>query len=164
MPTILILDRDGSRRERLVKLGQRIDRNIHIEAFLEAEPALAWLQWHAADLVICDHTLPRYQPRPSDPAPAPITRMATSSGADDDTRGTTAICAAMHSMPAPLTCLSSPIDDLEFHARCSNLLAQRRQQHMIHERACWLEQKVADATSEILQARARNTVTTGQSR
>ena len=36
MPTILILDRDGCRRERLVELGRRIDQTIHIEAFLEA--------------------------------------------------------------------------------------------------------------------------------
>jgi two-component system response regulator RpfG len=45
--------------------------------------------------------------------------------------------------------LATPVDDLEFHARCNNLLTQRRQQQIIHERACWLEQRVSEATSEI---------------
>jgi two-component system response regulator RpfG len=45
--------------------------------------------------------------------------------------------------------LATPVDDLEFHARCNNLLTQRRQQRIIHERARWLEQRVSEATGEI---------------
>jgi len=59
MPTILIMDRDVARRERLVSLSRRIDPGIHIEAFLKPEPAFSWLSWHSADLVISDRTMPR---------------------------------------------------------------------------------------------------------
>jgi len=150
MPTIVILDRDAARRQRLAQLGRRIDRNIHIEAFLEPEPALSWLQWHAADLVICDHAFPgmdtchlirklRHLPNGNELCVLMLTpwdnrdlrRDALDAGATD--------------------LLTSPIDDLEFNARCSNLLAQRRQHYMIHERARWLEQQVADATSEVVR-------------
>jgi two-component system response regulator RpfG len=148
MPTILILDRDGSRRERLVQLGRRIDQNIRIEAFLEPEPALSWLQWHTADLVICDHALAGMDPchliqhLRQLPNGNELPVLVMTPWENRDLRR----CA----LDAGATdLLVTPIDDLEFHARCSNLLAQRRQQHMIHKRACWLEQKVADATSEV---------------
>ena len=150
MPTILILDRDGSRRERLVQLGRHIDPNIHIEAFLETEPALSWLQWHTADLVICDYTsssidargLIRHLQQLPNGNETPVLMMAPW---DNRELRRCALDAGATDL------LVTPIDDLEFHARCSNLLSQRRQRHMIHKRACWLEQKVADATSEVLR-------------
>ena len=39
MPTIVIMDRDVSRRDRLVALSRRMNPEIHIEAFLKPEPA-----------------------------------------------------------------------------------------------------------------------------
>jgi len=41
------------------------------------------------------------------------------------------------------------LDDLEFHARCSNLLTQRSQQKIIRERAHWLERRISEAISVI---------------
>jgi two-component system, response regulator RpfG len=150
MPTILIMDRDVSRRERLVELGRRIDADIHIEIFFKPEPAFSWLYWHSADLVIADSQFPnmdasqlvqrlRQLPR-GDTLPvlmlAPwgereLRRQVLDAGATD--------------------LLTTPVDDLEFHARCGNLLTQHRQQCMIQERASWLEQQVAEATSEVRQ-------------
>jgi two-component system response regulator RpfG len=150
MPTILILDRDVSRRERLVELGQRIDPAIHIEAFLRPEPALSWLYWHTADLVIADSQLPANDPTGlvqqlrQLPRGANLPLLMMTPCGDNETRRRVLDAGATD-------LLSTPVDDLEFHARCSNLLTQRRQQHIIHERARWLEQKVAEATSEILQ-------------
>ena len=54
MPTVLILDGELSRRQHLVKLITNIDPQIHIETFVKAEAALAWLHWHPADLVVSD--------------------------------------------------------------------------------------------------------------
>lgn len=150
MPTILILDQDGSRRKRLVQLGRRLDHTIHIEAFLEPGPALSWLQWHTADLVICDHRFSNRDARhliqqlrqlPNGDE-LPVLIMAPW----DDRKLRRCMLDA-----GATDLLASPIDDLEFHARCSNLLTQRRQRHTINERARWLEQKVADATSEVRQ-------------
>jgi len=148
MPTILIMDRDVSRSERLVDLGRRIDADIHIEVFFKPEPAFSWLYWHSADLVIADSQFPnldagqliqrlRQLPR-GDHLPvlmlAPwgereLRRQVLDAGATD--------------------LLATPVDDLEFHARCGNLLTQHRQQRIIHERARWLEQQVAEATTEV---------------
>lgn len=148
MPTILILDRDVSRRERLVDLGRRIDPAIHIEAFLKAESALSWLYWHTADLVIAHSQLPAIDPidliqqvRQLPKGGSLPLLMMTPCG-DNELRRQVLDAGATD-------LLATPVDDLEFHARCSNLLTQRRQQHIIHERARWLEQKVAAATSEI---------------
>jgi two-component system response regulator RpfG len=148
MPTILIMDRDVSRSEHLVDLSRRISTDLHIEVFYQPEAAISWLHWHNADLVIADSQFPhlcadlliqrlRQLPR-GDHLPvlmlAPwgereLRRQVLDAGATD--------------------LLATPVDDLEFHARCGNLLTQRRQQTIIHERARWLEQRVAEATSEV---------------
>ncbi|VAW79643.1 Response regulator [hydrothermal vent metagenome] len=148
MPTILILDRDGFRRKRLIQLGRRIGRAIHTKAFLEPASALSWLQRHTADLVICDHTFPDMdahrliQQLHQLPHGEELPVLMMTPWDDRELR--------RYALDAGATdLLVSPIDDLEFHARCSNLLAQRRQRHTIHERARWLEQKVADATDEV---------------
>jgi two-component system, response regulator RpfG len=149
MPTILIMDRDVSRRDRLVALSRRLDPTIHIEAFLKPEPALSWLYWHSADLVISDSQFPdldvvsliqrlRQVPKGEH---LPVVMMTP--WTDRTTRRQVLDAGATD-------LLGTPVDDLEFHARCSNLLTQRRQQRIIHERARWLEQQVNAATSEIL--------------
>lgn len=148
MPTLLILDRDASRRDRLVDLGRRIDPAIHIEAFPKPEPALSWLYWHSADLVIADSRLPAIDPinliqrLRQLPKGGNIPLIMMTPGDDNETRRRVLDAGATD-------LLATPVDDLEFHARCSNLLTQRRQQRIIHERARWLEQQVAEATSEI---------------
>jgi two-component system response regulator RpfG len=149
MPTIVIMDRDVSRKEHLVKLSRRIDPAIHIEAFLKPEPAFSWLSWHRADLVIADSQFPdidatsmiqrvRQLPRGTH---LPLVMMTPWNNRDIRRQVLDAGATDL---------LGTPVDELEFHARCSNLLTQRRQQRIIHERARWLEQKVSEATSEIL--------------
>jgi two-component system response regulator RpfG len=46
--------------------------------------------------------------------------------------------------------LTKPVDHHEFRARARNLLLMRRQQNIIKDRAMWLEERVAEATREIL--------------
>jgi len=148
MPMILILDRDPTRRERLVDLGHSMDPSAHIETFIKPESALSWLYWHAADLVIADSQLPNIDPidlikqlrRLPKGDNLPLLMMTP--GNDNEIRRQVLDAGATD-------LLASPVDDLEFHARCGNLLTQRRQHRIIHERTRWLEQKVAEATSEI---------------
>ena len=148
MPTVLLLDRESSRRQRLVELIKCLDPGIHIEAFIKPEPALAWLAWQVADLVVADSLFPsmdaadlirRIRAVPSGPD-LPLLMMAPWGNQE---RRRQVLDAGATDL------LATPVDDLEFRARCNNLLTQRRQQRIIHERACWLEQRVSEATSEI---------------
>ena len=54
MPTVLLLDRESSRRQHLVELIQSIDPGIQIEAFIKPEAALSWLSWNVADLLVAE--------------------------------------------------------------------------------------------------------------
>jgi len=148
MPSIVILDRESSRQKYLLKLIRRIDPQLSIEAFIKPESALSWLYWHNADLLICDSQFPdigaaelirriRQQP---DGNNLSVLMMVPWS---DRNRRRRVLDAGASDL------LATPVDDLEFHARCSNLLTQRSQQKIIRERAHWLEQRISQATSEI---------------
>ncbi|HHJ16798.1 MAG TPA: HD domain-containing protein [Gammaproteobacteria bacterium] len=150
MPTILILDREPVRRQHLVDLVQRIDPGIIIEAFIKPEPALSWMHWNTVDLVISDSQFPdiridnlirRMRELPAGKT-LPLLVMAPWG---DQQRRREVLDAGATDL------LATPLDDLEFHARCGNLLTQRHQQHIIHKRACWLEKRVSEVTSEIRQ-------------
>jgi putative two-component system response regulator len=54
--------------------------------------------------------------------------------------------------------LTKPIDRAEFQARVRNMLAWRRSQKALEDRAAWLAEKVAEATHEILE-REREMIT-----
>jgi len=45
--------------------------------------------------------------------------------------------------------LTRPIDQIEFGARCRNLLTLRKQQQIIKHRSRWLEEKIAIATEQV---------------
>jgi len=148
MPTIVILDRESSRQKYLLKLIRRIDSQLQIEAFIKPESALSWLHWHSADLLVSDSSFPdigavelirriRQLPDGND---LPVLMMAPW---NDRHRRRQVLDAGASDL------LATPVDDLEFHARCSNLLTQRSQQKIIHERARWLEQRISEATSDI---------------
>ncbi|GMQ84184.1 MAG: two-component system response regulator [Gammaproteobacteria bacterium] len=150
MPTILLLDRDSSRRERLVELVRRFDPRTNIEVFVKPEPALSWLYWHNADLAIANsrftdisvtNLIQRVRALPGGNE-LPLLMMAPW---NDQERRRQVLDAGATDL------LATPLDDLEFHARYRNLLTQHNQQKIIHERARWLEQRVSEATSEIRQ-------------
>ncbi|HED19453.1 MAG TPA: HD domain-containing protein [Gammaproteobacteria bacterium] len=145
---MLLLDRDSSRCEHLVGLIRRIDPVICIEVFTRPGPALSWLRWHNADLAIANSRFEdtsatdlvrRIRALPGG-SELPLLMMAPWS--DKEQRRQVLDAGATD-------LLATPVDDLEFHARCRNLLTQCNQKKIIHERARWLEQRVSEATSEI---------------
>ena len=148
MPTVLILDCNAIRSEQLVKLLKQYSLNLQIENFTQTEPVLSWLSKQTADLIIADSQIhctsitdfiQQIRHLPSGMA-TPLLMLAPWSDAENRRQLLDAGATDL---------LTTPIDDLECQARCSNLLRQRRQQHIIHERTRWLEQKVSQATSEI---------------
>jgi two-component system response regulator RpfG len=116
--------------------------------FIKPESALSWLHWHSADLLVCDSLFPgigaaelirriRQLPDNND---LPVLMMAPWS---DRERRRRVLDAGASDL------LTTPVDDLEFHARCSNLLTQRSQQRIIRERSHWLERRISEAISDI---------------
>jgi len=148
MPTVVILDRDSSRAQHLVELIHQIDHLINVEAFIEPDSALSWLYWQSADLMVCDSLFPAMEMRDlihqirKLPGASDLPLLAMAPWADHERRRKVLDAGATD-------LLATPVDDLEFRSRCNCLLSQRNQQKLIHERACWLEQQVSEATSEI---------------
>jgi two-component system response regulator RpfG len=149
MATILIMDRDAPRTQRLVTLIRRMDPALHIEAFASATPALSWLCWHSADLVVTSHRfadlgvadlIGRIRRLPGGRHP-PLLVMTPW---DDRSLHRRALDAGATDF------LGTPIDAREFSARCASLLSRCRQQRIIDERARRLERKIDDATRAIL--------------
>ena len=148
MPTIIVLDRETSRQRYLLKLIRSIDPRLQIEVFIRPESALAWMHWHNADLLVCASAFPdigveelirRVRQLP-DSHDLPILMMAP--WHDRDRRRQVLDAGASD-------LLATPVDDLEFRARCNNLLTQRSQQKIIRDRAHWLERRISEAVSEI---------------
>jgi len=140
MPTILIVEPDVARSRHLVALSRAISSHVQIEHFVAPEPALAWAQRHSTDLVLANSLLTemdafnlirRFRQLP-DGEHLPLVMMTPWSNRE----------VRRQVLEAGATdLLAMPVDDLEFHARCTNLITQRRQHRLIHERACWLEKK-----------------------
>ncbi|HFD81091.1 MAG TPA: HD domain-containing protein [Gammaproteobacteria bacterium] len=148
MPTVVILDRDSARTQQLIALVHRVDPLIRVETFVRPLAALSWLQWQSAELVISDSHFPDIE------AADLIRQLRRLPGGHelsllimapwgDHRRRRTVLDAGATDL------LATPVDDLEFHARCRSLLTQCNQRKLIHQRARWLEQRVEEATGEI---------------
>ncbi len=115
--------------------------------FLESADALAWCRKNQPDLLIIDCTMPppdglefvrqfRAQPRQAD---IPVLMITP----DRETRH-----AALAGGASDV--LSDPVDEAEFRARLRTLLALRRGQIERGERDAWLTEKIAAATTHLL--------------
>ncbi len=148
MSTIVIMDWDVARGQRLAGLARRLQSTVHLEVFYQPETAISWLHWHYADLVIADtrfpgHSAERLIRRVRQTARGEHLPLLMVTPWGEDALRRQVLDAGATDL------LTDPVDDLEFHARCSNLLTQYRQRKLIQERARWLEQRVAEATGEV---------------
>jgi two-component system response regulator RpfG len=145
---VVIVDDQFTGRKILEELVYSIDPGLVVHSFAEAGEALAFVASHPPDLILTDYKMPvmdgveftrrlRAVPGCSDIPVVVVTVVeerriryeALEAGATDF--------------------LTRPIDHHECRARCRNLLTLRRQQQIIKDRARWLEQQVAVATSKI---------------
>lgn len=150
MSTILIVDDQSISRKLLEKLISTLDGATEIAALGDPLEALDWATRHTPDLVLTDYKMPvidgieftrrfRQLEHCGDVPLVMVTCIedrevryqALESGATDF--------------------LTKPVDHLECRARCRNLLALRRHQQFIKDRAMWLEQRVAEATAKVRQ-------------
>jgi response regulator RpfG family c-di-GMP phosphodiesterase len=125
--------------------------------FRDSADGLAWCLENVPDLVIVDYMMP-----PPDglefirrfrevPANADIPVLMITADHEKETR-----YAALEAGANDF--LTKPIDNSEFRARLRNMLSLRRNQKALADRAAWLAEKVAEATSAILD-REREMIT-----
>ena len=153
---VLIVDDRGTARSLLEGLARTLEPGITVDSFDDPHSALAFMRQVTPDVIITDYRMPgmdgveltrrvRAERRLADVPLIIVTVVedrqiryqALENGATDF--------------------LTRPIDPQEFRARCLNLLALRRSQKLVAERAKWLEEQVMQATREV-RTRERETL------
>lgn len=153
---VLIVDDRGTARSLLEGLARSLEQGLMVESYADPNQALARASELTPDLIISDYRMPgmdgveftrrlRALPRLADVPIVIVTVVedrqiryqALESGATDF--------------------LTRPIDPQECRARCRNLLALRRSQRIVTDRAKWLEEQVMQATRDI-QIREQETL------
>ena len=153
---VLIVDDRGTARSLLEGLARSLEQGLMVESYADPNQALARASELTPDLIISDYRMPgmdgveftrrlRALPRLADVPIVIVTVVedrqiryqALESGATDF--------------------LTRPIDPQECRARCRNLLALRRSQRIVTDRAKWLEEQVMQATRDI-QVREQETL------
>ena len=125
-------------------------------AFTSPEEGLAWCLAHDPDLVVVDYMMPRLDGLTfikafrSDPSKIDVPVLMITSNHELDVR-----YEALNQGANDF--LTKPVDRMEFLARTRNLLALRKSQKALADRAAWLADEVCKATAEIVQ-RERDTI------
>jgi two-component system response regulator RpfG len=153
---VVIVDDRSTARSLLEGLARSLEPGVTVESFADPQDALALMQLSTPDLIITDYRMPgmdgieftrriRATRRLADVPIIIVTVVedrqiryqALENGATDF--------------------LTRPIDPQECRARCLNLLALRRSQRLVSDRAQWLEDQVLQATREV-RTRERETL------
>jgi two-component system response regulator RpfG len=144
---VVILDDQQTSRLVLGRLIQSLDR-LQCITFSEPDECLTWLSKHRADLVVADYKMPgmdgiefvrRFRALPhSHEVPVVMITVVE----DREVR--------LKSLEAGVTdFIHKPFDHAECRVRVRNLLMLRRQQHVVKNRAQWLETQVSEAVQAI---------------
>ena len=153
---IVIVDDRSTARSLLEGLARTLEPGVIVESYADPLDALTQMQVDTPDLIITDYRMPgmdgieftrriRAERRLADVPIIIVTVVedrqvryqALENGATDF--------------------LTRPIDPQECRARCLNLLALRRSQKLVADRALWLEDQVMLATREV-RTRERETL------
>lgn len=153
---VIIVD-DNPVNLKLMESLVRRAGNYQPRTFQDSAEGLAWCMTNTPDLLIVDYMMP-----PPDgmefirrfrevPANVDIPVLMITADHEKETR-----YAALETGANDF--LTKPIDNAEFRARLRNMLALRKSQKALADRAAWLAEKVAEATEEILD-REREMIT-----
>jgi len=152
---IVIVEDNRTNLEVLRQLASRL-ADVHVTGFTEAASALADAQQHACDLMIIDNVMPGMSGLElvkairQLPSHEHVPLVMITADADRSTR-----LAAIEAGATDF--LAKPVDPLELRSRLTNLLALRRAQNQLQDRAVHLEAEVAKAT-QYLQRREEDMI------
>lgn len=146
---IVIVDDNPVNLKLMESLVLRANTDYQPHPFLDSAAGLAWCMNNEVDLLIVDYMMPapdgmefirRYRER-SEHADIPILMITA-----DHEKATRYAALEVGANDY----LTKPIDNTEFRARLRNMVALRRSQKALSDRAAWLTEKVEQATREIL--------------
>jgi putative two-component system response regulator len=146
---IAIVDDNPVNLKLMESLVKRASPDYEPLTFKDSAVGLAWCLSNPIDLLIVDYMMPapdgmefirRYRERIEN---KDIPVLMITADHEKETR-----YAALETGANDF--LTKPIDNAEFRARLHNMLALRRSQKSLADRAAWLAEKVAEATAEIL--------------
>jgi diguanylate cyclase (GGDEF)-like protein/PAS domain S-box-containing protein len=144
MALVAIVDDRVTNRNIFSKLAASIASDIEVRAFPDPRSALAWLGENTPDLIITDYKMPEM-----DGADFVRALRAMPGNADVPVVVITVYeerSYRLRALEAGATdFLNSPVDHHEFITRTRNLLALRRHQKLLAERADTLAQELADS-------------------
>lgn len=152
----MIVDDRGTARSLLEGLARTLEPGILVESHADPLDALAQAEATPPDLIITDYRMPgmdgiEFTRRiRADRRLAEVPIIIVTVVEDRQIR-----YQALENGATDF--LTRPIDPQECRARCLNLLALRRSQKMVAERAHWLEEQVMQATREV-RTRERETL------
>ena len=144
MALVAIVDDRVTNRNIFSKLAASIAPDIQVRSFGAPREALAWLARNTADLVITDYKMPEMDG-------ADFVRALRATPVNNDVPVVVITVYEersyrLRALEAGATdFLTSPVDHHEFVTRTRNLLALRRQQKLLTERADTLAQELADS-------------------
>ncbi len=149
MPRVLIIDDNVTNLTLFRHLLKRID-DVESISFEEPEKGLEWCQENEPDLVLLDYMMPMmdgleftrrfHSIADSDYKDVPIIMVTADTEIDIKRQ---AFELGVNDF------LTKPIDKTEFLARTQNLLALRKSQINLKDRAAWLTIEVKNATAEL---------------
>jgi two-component system response regulator RpfG len=145
---IMIVDDRPTARSLLMGLARSIEQGLHVECFADPLAALDRAMEQTPDLIISDYRMPEMdgiefiRRLRSVPKLKEIPLVMVTVVEDRQVR-----YQALESGATDF--LTRPIDPQECRARCRNLLALRRSQKSVIDRAKWLEDQVMQATLDI---------------
>jgi putative two-component system response regulator len=146
---VVIVDDNPVNLKLMESLVKRVDDCAPL-VFQSSAAGLDWCLANVPDLLIVDYMMPepdglefirRFR---ASPLNADIPVLMITADHEKETRYSALETGANDF-------LTKPIDNAEFRARLRNMLALRRNQRALADRAAWLADKVAEATVEILE-------------
>ena len=153
---VVIVDDRSTARSLLEGLARTLEPDVVVESFADPLEALAQMQLATPDLIISDYRMPgmdgiEFTRRiRAERCLADVPMIIVTVVEDRQIR-----YQALENGATDF--LTRPIDPQECRARCLNLLALRRSQKMLSDRAQWLEEQVVLATREV-RTRERETL------
>ena len=147
MPSLLVVDDNATNLVLFRHLLQKLD-GAEVQSFADPVQALRWCAEHEPDLILLDYMMPvidglefirRLRVIPNR-AEVPVVMVTADT--ESDVRHQALELGAQDF-------LTKPVDKVELTARVRNLLALRKSQQQLANRALWLAGEVRKATAEI---------------